>query len=74
MKTFEVRMGQGWRERLTKSLRAKGEVIGVGYCEGSTQWEVLLVTSKYRKVDTLRDALRAEFSYDGWLSVKEIKL
>jgi len=74
MKTFEVRMGRGWRERLTKSLRGKGEVIGVGYCEGSTQWEVLLVTKRFRKAEKLRDALREEFNFDGWMSVKEIRL
>jgi len=72
MKTFEVRMLQSWRNQLTKSLRNKGEITGIGYCEGSTQWEVLLVTKRFRKAEKLRDALREEFNFDGWLSVKEI--
>jgi len=72
--TFEVRMLQGWRGTLTNSLREKGEIIGAGYVEGSTQWEVLLVTSRFRKAEKLRDALRKEFSFEGWMSVKRIRI
>lgn len=71
VKTFDVRMLQGWRETLMNTLRPLGFIEGAGYAEGSTVWRAAITTNKFKTPEALSTYLRKELNADGWLCVDE---
>lgn len=70
-KYYIVEMLQGWRETLNRTLRNTGDIVQCGYTEGSTGWAVLIRTDNFTSADALRDWLRKELNFDGWLKVQQ---